>query len=110
MRVWIYVSVRVGAVGDFVGWGGKCVCVCLCVCMCVCSFDNFRSVSAQVDCFSFGMFVFELLVLKLPFEDGETRVAGVPNLNSHILGGARPHLSPNVSCLSLSISALPPPV
>ena len=49
-----------------------------------------------MDCFSFGMFIYELLMLKLPFEEGDSGAAAVANLKGHILGGGRPHFSPNV--------------
>lgn len=40
-----------------------------------------------MDCFSFGMFVFELISLHLPFEGQEC-------VKDHILDGGRPPLSP----------------
>ena len=49
-----------------------------------------------MDCFSFGMFIYELLMLKLPFEEGDSGAAAVANLKGHILGGGRPHFSLNV--------------
>lgn len=41
----------------------------------------------KVDCFSFGMFIFELISLHLPFEGQEC-------VKDHILDGGRPPLSP----------------
>ncbi|GAB6033061.1 hypothetical protein CHUAL_012677 [Chamberlinius hualienensis] len=40
----------------------------------------------KVDCFSFGMFIYELVTLRLPFEGYET-------VKDHILDGGRPSLS-----------------
>ena len=42
------------------------------------------------------MFIYELLMLKLPFEEGDSGAAAVANLKGHILGGGRPHFSLNV--------------
>lgn len=40
----------------------------------------------KVDCFSFGMFIFELISLRLPFE-------GQESIKDHILEGLRPKLT-----------------
>ena len=50
----------------------------------------------QVDIFSFGMFLYELLVLKLPFVDSDSGV-NMANLKGHILAGGRPTLTQKVS-------------
>ncbi len=43
------------------------------------------------------MFIYELLMLKLPFEDGDSGAAAVANLKGHILAGGRPHLTQKVN-------------
>lgn len=42
------------------------------------------------------MFLYELLVLKIPFE-GEGSTAGVANIKGHVLSGARPVVTNKVS-------------
>ncbi len=54
----------------------------------------------QVDIFSFGMFLYELLVLKLPFEGEESAAAGGANLKGHILSGGRPTITQKVETQS----------
>ena len=46
-------------------------------------------VPAQVDCFSFGMFLYELISLHPPFE-------GYESVKEHILEGRRPPLTVKV--------------
>ena len=44
------------------------------------------------------MFLYELFVLKLPFEgEGSTNGGGGANLKSHVMQGGRPPLTPRVS-------------
>ena len=66
---------------------------------------SYRSFScAQVDCFSFGMFMYEIMMLKLPF-DGEGSALGGANLKVHIMAGGRPTITHRVSDPSLERGA-----
>ena len=56
---------------------------------------------SQVDCFSFGMFLYEMIMLKLPF-DGEGSALGGANLKVHIMAGGRPIITHKVKGYSLS--------
>ena len=52
----------------------------------------------QVDCFSFGMFMYELLMLKMPYEGSASLTGSNINIRSHILSGGRPPLTTKVLC------------
>lgn len=52
--------------------------------------------SSQVDCFSFGMFIYELLMLKIPYEGSASLTGSNINIRSHILSGGRPALTTKV--------------
>ena len=57
----------------------------------------------QVDCFSFGMFIYELVALRIPFDDGENGIEAI-KLKGHVLSGGRPPISSKVSQNNLDIS------
>ena len=50
-------------------------------------FNGEEEYTEKVDCFSFGMFIYELVALRLPFE-------GQESVKDHILDGGRPPLTP----------------
>lgn len=52
-----------------------------------------ESYTEKVDCFSFGMFLYELIALKQPFLEGNSELVSA-NLKGHVLSGGRPSLSP----------------
>jgi serine/threonine protein kinase len=72
-----------------------------------------ESYTEKVDCFSFGMFIYELLTLKLPFDGMSSAAlgAGGANLKGYVLSGGRPVLTLKVKnkmpeCFSYFISLL----
>jgi len=50
----------------------------------------------QVDCFSFGMFIYELVMLKLPYEGSASLTGSNINIRSHVLSGGRPPITTKV--------------
>ena len=52
----------------------------------------------QVDCYSFGMFMYELMTQRLPFESGDISAPDVSRFNrdSFIIGGGRPSITSHV--------------
>jgi len=47
--------------------------------------------------------MYELLVLKLPFEGEGSAAAGGANMKGHILSGGRPHLTEKVNKLMVNV-------
>jgi len=50
----------------------------------------------QVDCFSFGMFIYELIMLKIPYEGTATFAGSNINIRGHVLAGGRPAITNKV--------------
>lgn len=58
--------------------------------------DWILNVFAQVDCFSFGMFVYELLLLRAPYDDTGSPGGTNINIKGHVLAGGRPKITSKV--------------